>query len=58
MSILLFLQIALTVIALSGVLLIISMVRLTLSINRINKKVEHNLNSKERVANNGTKQNY
>ncbi|AIW03617.1 hypothetical protein CPT_Moonbeam219 [Bacillus phage Moonbeam] len=53
MSLMLFIQIALTVIALSGVALIISMVFLTRSINRLNRATLRNLDTVERMRRNG-----
>jgi len=50
----LFIQIALTVIALSGVALIISMVVLTRSVNRLNRATVRNLETVERMRRNGT----
>jgi len=54
MSLMLFIQIALTVLALSGVALFVSMVFLTRSINRLNRATLRNLDTVERVKRNGT----
>ncbi len=53
MSLMLFIQIALTVIALSAVALLVSMVFLTRSINRLNRNTLRNLETVERVKRNG-----
>ena len=58
MSIILFLQIALIVIALSGVALFVSTIVLTRSINRLNRATARNLDTLERVQRNGTLRNY
>ncbi len=53
MRLMLFIQIALTVIALSGVGLIISMVVLTRSINRLNRATLRTIDTSERMRRNG-----
>jgi len=58
MSLMLFIQIALTVISLSMVALFISTIVLTRSINRLNRATARNLGTVERVQRNGTLRNY
>lgn len=58
MSLMLFIQIALTVISLSVVALFVSMIVLTRSINRLNRATARNLDTLERVQKNGTLRNY